>query len=342
MPIGHAGDEQGEHQPADRAEAAARVVGQAAPGDQRGRTAGAAGHQPRADHRQPRAGDDQPGHDEQDAGEVGRICPGVVAGGRHRRSRRARASRQTTATAARRRGGLGVARRVTPSGEIVTRRSASRAASAATTGTPRPTTSVVSQASARSPAKNGVAGERDRRQRPAGAAKNSPKPRPTPATAATLDSTVDDHRDLPRRGADQSHRGEPLLAPGGREPGRGADEDQHREQQRRRDDGEDQVDAVGVDADAEQQPPQSLRASSCVIAATCAAPGSVRHCRRCARRPRSASSVRAAPPRRSSPTDGRDTIAELVGRGRAQQRGQRRRRVVLPRPGQAGDARGHR
>jgi hypothetical protein len=57
-----------------------------------------------------------------------------------------------------------------------------------------------------------------------------------------------DHRDLPGRRADQAHRGETLLAAGGGEPGCRADEDEQREQQRGRHDGEDEVQARGVDA----------------------------------------------------------------------------------------------
>ena len=41
-----------------------------------------------------------------------------------------------------------------------------------------------------------------------------------------------DHRNLTRRGADEPHRGEALLAPRGRQPARGRDQDQHRQQER--------------------------------------------------------------------------------------------------------------
>src|SRR5262249_43744709 len=49
-----------------------------------------------------------------------------------------------------------------------------------------------------------------------------------------------DHRDLPRRRADQAYRGEPLLPARRRQPGRGTDEDQHGEQQRRGNDRQDE------------------------------------------------------------------------------------------------------
>ena len=93
-----------------------------------------------------------------------------------------------------------------------------------------------------------LAGERDRGAAAPGSAKNSAKPTAVPATAGDRRLDGGDHRDLPGRRADQPHRGEPLLAAGGGEPGRGADEDEHREEQRRRDHGEDEVDAVGVGA----------------------------------------------------------------------------------------------
>ena len=41
-----------------------------------------------------------------------------------------------------------------------------------------------------------------------------------------------DHRNLPRCGADEAHRGEALLAPRGQQPARGRDQDQHRQQER--------------------------------------------------------------------------------------------------------------
>ena len=107
---------------------------------------------------------------------------------------------------------------LTPSGEIVTRRSASRAATAAAAGMPTATSRMSGRVSDRSAGKNGApvngmaaSGGRSR--------KNSPKPTATPAAAATVDSTADDHRDLPGRRADQAHRGEPLLAAGGGQPG---------------------------------------------------------------------------------------------------------------------------
>jgi len=55
-----------------------------------------------------------------------------------------------------------------------------------------------------------------------------------------------DRGDLPRRGTDQAHRGEPLFPAGGGEPAGGTDEDQYREEQRAGHHGQDQVDGLGV------------------------------------------------------------------------------------------------
>ena len=50
-----------------------------------------------------------------------------------------------------------------------------------------------------------------------------------------------DHRNLTRRGADEPHRGEALLAPRGRQPARGRDQDQHRQQERDGSAGQDEL-----------------------------------------------------------------------------------------------------
>ena len=53
--------------------------------------------------------------------------------------------------------------------------------------------------------------------------------------------------DLPAGRAGQAHRREPFLAAGGRQPGRGGDEDQHRGQDGQRHDGQDEVDGARLD-----------------------------------------------------------------------------------------------
>ena len=87
------------------------------------------------------------------------------------------------------RGGGGVARRATPSGEMRTRRSASRAATAAATGTPIATARMSGGLSVSSAGKNGwpmngmpATGMRSR--------KKIPNPAATPATPATVDSVA--------------------------------------------------------------------------------------------------------------------------------------------------------
>ena len=87
------------------------------------------------------------------------------------------------------RGGFGVARRATPSGEMCTRRSASRAATAAATGTPIATTRMSGRLSDRSPGKNGwpmngmpATGMRSR--------KKIPNPTATPRIPAAADSVA--------------------------------------------------------------------------------------------------------------------------------------------------------
>ena len=139
------------------------------------------------------------------------------------------------------RGGFGVTRRATPSGEMCTRRSASRAATAAATGTPIATARMSDRLSDSSVGKNGwpmngipATGMRSR--------KKIPNPTATPRTAATVDSVGGEQGDLPAGRADQAHRREPFLAAGGRQPGRGGDEDQHRGQDGQRHDGQDEVD----------------------------------------------------------------------------------------------------
>ena len=62
---------QGEDEPADGAEGASGIVGKPPAGDEDAGPAGAPGHDPRADHGQPRTGDDQPRHDQEESKEVG-------------------------------------------------------------------------------------------------------------------------------------------------------------------------------------------------------------------------------------------------------------------------------
>ena len=108
-----------------------------------------------------------------------------------RRSRQARRCRRRSGISRQARGGRGVTRRVTPSGEICTRRSASRAATAARSRHAERDQQDVERRRATgrrgrtaSPV-NGIAGERPAQR------KNRPKPTAVPATAATVDSTAE-------------------------------------------------------------------------------------------------------------------------------------------------------
>jgi hypothetical protein len=117
------------------------------------------------------------------------VCPAAVAG-RPCTTKNASSARPASSGSTRQaRGGFGVARRVTPSGEICTRRSASRATRAAATGTPIATARMSGRLSDRSLGKNGspVNGTAASGIR---STKNRPKPAATPAAAANVDSTA--------------------------------------------------------------------------------------------------------------------------------------------------------
>ena len=115
---------------------ALRVVGQPPRGDQRGRPLAR-----RAISRAPTMvshgpATTSPAIRKQDPGQEGLDLPPVV-GGRPTPTKQASSARPASSGITRQvRGGLGVTRRVTPSGEIWTRRSAISAATAAATGTP--------------------------------------------------------------------------------------------------------------------------------------------------------------------------------------------------------------
>ncbi len=151
--------------------------------------------------------------------------------------------------------------------------------------------------------------------------------------------------------AGQAHRREPLLAAGGRQPGRGGDEDQHRGQHGQRHDGQDEVDADRLDS----------RVGRHVVQALAVHPGieSAGHRRGDRRHPHAALCARQL--RGGVPDDDDQRVrrrqrgvadhpgqaagvaaGQLVRRGGAQQRGQRRGGVVLARARVTGDARRHR
>ena len=138
------------------------------------------------------------------------------------------------------RGGRDDARRFTPSGDIWTLRSARRADTTAATGTPITASTMSIQCSERSPCGEGRPGER-----------HVVEQRSEGEEECEADCDARDRRDhclhrgdhgnLTWRGADEPHRGEALLAPRGRQPARGRDQDQHRQQERDGSAGQDEL-----------------------------------------------------------------------------------------------------
>ena len=160
-----------------------------------------------------------------------------------------------------------------------------------------------------------------------------------------------DYRHLPGPRPDQPHRCEPLLPSGRRQPGRGGDEDQHRNQQGQRHHRQDQVDAAGLGAlirRAQMQPPMVSLAFEAARQRGCD--------RGHLDGVRGAGQLRGGAPddddqrirgrQRGVADHAREAagvaVGEFVYRGAAQQPGQRRGRVVLARQGVTGDAWRHR
>ena len=117
------------------------------------------------------------------------ICPWIEAGCPCAAQKPSSARPRSRGTTCQTPGGFGVTRRVTPSGEMFTRRSASRAATAAAAGTPAATTMTSLALSVSWPGKNGwptngmpATGMRS--------PKKTANPAATPATAAAVDSTA--------------------------------------------------------------------------------------------------------------------------------------------------------
>ena len=128
------------------------------------------------------------------------------------------------------RGGRDDARRFTPSGDIWTRRSARRADTTAATGTPITTSTMSIPCSERSPCGEGRSGERHVvEQRSEGEEEGEADCDARQRRHHCLDRG--DHGDLTRRGADEPHGGEALLAPRRRQPAGRRDQDEHRQQE---------------------------------------------------------------------------------------------------------------
>ncbi len=309
--------------------AATRVVRKPPAGNQHRRPAGPPGHDPGADHGQPRPGDDQPGHDQQATGEIGfDLGAGAAADGRPPRSRPARPPRQPGAPVGR----PGRLRRHPPGH--------ARAAKCApgawppgppprpARGTPITTSRMSTGPSERSPGANGS---------PVKATLVKAGPDQKEHAEAEGDAAQRghtgfhgrDHRNLPGRGAHQAHGGEALLPAGGGQPGGGADEDQHREQQGQRPDGQDDLELVGVPTVGPVHPRIGVDAGHLA-------------------RPRDLGQLlggvtddddQGVRGRQGGRADGadlgsREAIAQLGRRHRAKEPAEGRRGVVLTRPGQ--------
>ena len=124
------------------------------------------------------------------------------------------------------RGEAEVARRLTPSGEIWTRRSARRADTTAAIGTPIDDDRDVD------PLKREVA-RGQRRAREGDAVEQRSEEKEQDETERHSGEGRNrrlygrDHRDLPRRGTHEPHGGEALLSPGGGQPTGGGYQDEH-------------------------------------------------------------------------------------------------------------------
>ena len=233
------------------------------------------------------------------------------------------------------RGGADDARRLTPSGDIWTRRSARRADTTAAIGTPI-TTSMTS-----SPVEREVAwGERRSREGTwTSSGRNSEEEREADRHSRERgDRRLHrrDHRDLARRGADEAHGGEALLSPGGGQPAGGRDQDEHGQQQGDRSTGQD--------------PLQDRSAPGAALAVVAVARGPLDasdldrpgHLRELAARVADDDDERVRG-RKSRCADGADLVPrEPVASsfaGTDAERGECRRGVELPRSGQVRDAR---
>ena len=167
-------------------------------------------------------------------------CPGMETGWPWTVQKASSARPASSGTTRQARGGFGVARRATPSGEMCTRRIASRAATAAKTGTPIATARMSRRLSVSSLGEERLADERDARDRDA-QQEEDPEPGRHPEDRGCRRFGGGEQGDLLAGRPGQAHRREPLLAAGGRQPGRGGDEDQHRDQDGQRHDGHDEV-----------------------------------------------------------------------------------------------------
>ena len=328
-PDGRGRDEERDDEPADGPKRGPGVVRETSPGDEDGRSPRVARQHAGDQHRDPGSGDDEPDHDEQEAGAVGEDLgaggggpatdeegelgqthqqrdqpPGAWGGGRDSAGHAERGDLHP------------------PQGEAGGDDGRDRDTDRDDQG--------VGQAQREVARKERLAGERHPRER---------RPQQEEQAEATDHATRGgdagfrggDDRHLARSGADEAHGGEALLPSRGRQAGGRADEDEHRQQQGAGDHREDELDPIGV-----RVPGRALRSrldASDLVRARClrelrdgvADDDDERVRRGERRRPDDAHLVTGV------------AVAQLGGGGGAQESGQGRGGVELPGVGEAGD-----
>ena len=226
-----AGHEEGDHEPGDKPEGCLGIVEQPAAGDQGRRTARPAGHEPRARGGEPRSGEHEPHHQEHEAREQ---LEKLAADG----------ARLARSVEVRQHGDADEQRDDPHDPRWAGRRSPLHAerryldpAKREACGHDRGDRDAdhgehdVGPVQREVACREGRSGERHVvEQRP----EDEEEREPGGDARDRRDHCLyrGDHRNLPRCGADEAHRGEALLAPRGRQPARGRDQDQHRQQER--------------------------------------------------------------------------------------------------------------
>ncbi len=237
---GHGGDEQCEDQAADGAEGGPRVIGEAAGGDQRAGAAGPPGHGAGRGHGEPRAGDEQADEDEREAGherlDLSAYGGRVAAHGPEAEFGQAGQQRHHPPGPRRlRRGPAGDAER----GDVdpVQRQPGRYGGEDGHADRDR---EDVRHTERQFAGEERLAEERDARDRGA-QQEEDPEPGGHPEGSGHGRFGGGEQGDLLAGRADQAHRREPLFTAGGRQPGRGGDEDKDRGQDGQRHDGQDKV-----------------------------------------------------------------------------------------------------
>ena len=240
-----AGREQGDDEPTDGAERGPGVVGKPASGEEGGRAVGASGHEPGANHGQPRAGDDEAGHDQEATREVGQdLGAGAFRGSDVDEVRELADAGDQGQQAV----GPGHRGRDSPGNaqwRDLHSAHGDTGGDRGGEGNPDHYQQHVDEVEGQIPVGEGFTGEVHARQH---GAEQEEHTKADGHAAETTDRRFDrrDHRDLLRGGADQAQGREALLAPGCGQAGGRGDEDEHGEQQRQGADGQDDLQLVAV------------------------------------------------------------------------------------------------